>query len=176
MFFARSLRFKLYGGLAASACMLLALTGVALVTLTESGRAIDDLHARVEHLPNRAQLDRSVGNLFNHLLPHERPATPERYAQRRREVLALLDGVEARRVEMVRAFDAAPLGSPQAAQRLVMTGLLNKVRGRTDRMAAEAAGLAGPPRAAARAYDKLTAMSSRSSNRPSTRCPTSGAA
>ena len=161
MFFARSLRFKLYGGLAAAAGMLVVLTGVALVTLTESGRAIDGLHAQVELLPNRAKLDASVGNLLAHLLPHDRPTDPAGFARRRREVLVSLDGVEASRVEMVRAFDAAPPGSAHAAQRQVMVGLLGKVRGRTDDMAAEAAGLTGPPRAAARAYDRLTAMSSR---------------
>ena len=161
MSFARSLRFKLYGGLAAGAGLLLALTAVALVTLSESGRVIDDLHARVEHLPNRAALDRSVGDLLNHLLPHERPETPGDYSDRRRTVLAALNEIDAQRVKMIRAFDAAPPGSPQAAQGQVIVGLLKQIRFKQDRMAAAAAALAGPAKAAARAYDRLTAMSSR---------------
>ena len=162
MFFARSLRFKLYGGLAASACMLLALTGVALVTLTESGRAIDDLHARVALLPNRADLDRSARNLFAHLLWHDRPTTRAGFAAARTKTLALLNAVEGHRVQMIRDFDAAPAGSTQRAQWPVVSGQLSGLGRRMSRMAHESAGLLAPdPRAAERAYDQLARMASK---------------
>ena len=162
MFFARSLRFKLYGGLAASACMLLALTGVALVTLTESGRAIDDLHARVALLPNRADLDRSARNLFAHLLWHDRPTTAAGFAEARTRTLALLDAVEGHRVQMIRDFDAAPAGSDQRAQWPVVSGQLSSLGRRMNRMAQQTAGLLAPDlRAAEHAHDQLARMASK---------------
>ena len=162
MFFARSLRFKLYGGLAAAACMLTVLTGLALVTLSESGRAIDGLHARLTHLPNRAALDRSVDNLFYHLLPHERPADSVGYAERRRQVLVLLDVVETHRAKMIRDFADAPAGSEYRGQAPLMGGLLGAVVKKMNRMAVDSAGLLDPdPRVARQTYAELSKQASK---------------
>ena len=162
MFFARSLRFKLYGGLAAAACMLTVLTGMALVTLSQSGRAIEELHARVALLPNRADLDRSVRTLFAHLLWHDRPATPEGFAAARAETLALLNAIEGHRVQMIRDFDAAPAGSEQRQQWPVMSGRLANLGRRMESMARQSAGLLDPdPRVAEWTYGKLGRMTSK---------------
>ena len=149
MFFARSLRLRLYGGLALAAAMLVALTGAALVTLNDSGAATEEVYARLTHLPNRAALDEAVDNLLAHTHPLHRPADAAGYAALKRRVAGLLVAADAARVAMIRDYDAAPANSPQRRQWPVVGPRLGKIGAGFEAMGGTAAALADADRAAA---------------------------
>ncbi|NNJ25529.1 sensor histidine kinase [Alienimonas chondri] len=119
MFFARSLRVRLYGGVVLAAAMMVVLSGAALITLNESDRATQEIDARLTTLPNRASLEQAVDNLQFHTLPQS--ALPDRILAEglQREVLGLVAAAEQARVEMIRNYDAAPVGSLQQRQWVV---------------------------------------------------------
>ncbi|MFH5803401.1 ATP-binding protein [Alienimonas sp. DA493] len=144
MFFARSLRLRLYGGVALAAAMLVLLSGAALVTLNQSHRATEEIYSRLTNLPNRAALDQAVDNLQAHTLPQAGPPTREVAEALQREVLGLLAAAEQARIAMIRDYDAAPLGSPQRAQWVVAGQKLGMIRQKFDAMAAVARALVPP--------------------------------
>ncbi|QDT17037.1 sensor histidine kinase [Alienimonas californiensis] len=144
MFFARSLRLRLYGGVALAAAMLVLLSGAALVTLNQSHQATREIYARLTNLPNRAALDRAVDNLQAHTLPQNAPPTREVAEGLQREVRGLLAAAEQARVMMIRDYDAAPLGSPQRGQWVVAGPVLGTIGNRFNSMAAVANVLVPP--------------------------------
>ena len=149
MFFARSLRLRLYGGLALAAALLVTLTAAAFLTLSDSGAATAEVYDRLVHLPNRAALEGTVDNLQFHTLPSRRPTTAAGRANLRREIAGLLLAAEDARVKMIRDYDAAPAGSDQRRQWPVVGGRLAKIAAGFEQMAATAEALAPESPAAA---------------------------
>ena len=162
MFFARSLRLRLYGGVALAAAMLVVLTAAALVTLNESGRATEEIYAQLNDLPNRAALDEAVDNLQFHSLPGPGPLGPEAAAGLRNEMRGLLAAAEAARIDMIRAYDAAPAGSAQQGQWVIAGPKLGSIGQGFARMLALTDALIAPePAADPGAFDPERAAAAR---------------
>ncbi len=144
MFFARSLRLRLYGGVALAAGMIVALGVAALVTLNENDRSTQEIYARLTHLPNRSALDEAVDNLQAYTIPQGGPPTALAAEALNRQVRGLLAAAEEARVAMIRDYDAAPVGSPQRRQWVVVGRQLGRIGGGFAAMSAAARDLVGP--------------------------------
>ena len=133
MFFTRSLRRKLYSGLAVAGLMYLLVNGIAVYSLREFGQSLADLNHRIEVLPRRAALDQAADALLINLLPEVEPATPADWQDRVRKVDAANRRVAGAVADLRRKVAAAPAGSLHARAGLGLAAPLRTVDGIVSR-------------------------------------------